>query len=194
MVSLSEDYQKTFEPHAATPGMRLRNIERLMEAGIRTEVRIDPVIPFVTDADKDFDRLFGKLSVRGITRASISALHLRPAIHRQMVEKLPPVSARLIETLFAGSDWRTVGSSTTSKLAPGTVRERIYDRAREIAGRYGVTLTVCACKNPDLPGELCTDPVDAGTGPTPSRRQMSLPLGGDETPPEIDVYQDALSR
>ena len=194
MVSLKEDYQKTFEPHAAAPGVRLRNIERLMEAGIRTEVRIDPVIPFVTDAEEDFDCLFGELSARGVTRASISVLHLRPAIHAQLEKTLPPVSVRLIETMFRGSAWRTVGSSTMSKLAPGAVRERIYDRAREIAGEHGVTLTVCACKNPDIPGELCTDPIDTGTGLEPTRRQMLLPLGGDDTVPEVDEHQNAISR
>ena len=179
LVSVSDDYQRAFEPCAATPSMRLLNIERLAAAGIRVEVRIDPVIPFVTDAQKDFDLLFGGLSARGVARASISALHLRPAIHAQLLEKLPPVSARLIETLFSGSDWRTVGSSTMSKLAAKTVRERIYNRARECAAGYGITLTVCACKNPDLPGELCTEPPDNRSDRPVPFRQMILPLGGD---------------
>ena len=178
MVSLSNDYQKTFEPRAATPSMRLRNIERLIDAGVHTEVRIDPVIPFVTDDTEDFNRLFGELSARGVTRASISALHLRPAIHRQLVQKLPPISARLIETLFAGSDWRTVGSSTRSKLVATAVRKKIYERAKEIAGRYGITLTICACKNPDLPGEACTELPSLQTNRGTELLQMSLPLGG----------------
>ena len=182
LVSLSDDYQQTFEPHAATPAQRLMNIERLREAGIQTDVRIDPVIPFVTDGDQDFDLLFAELSARGVTRASISTLHLRPAIHAQFMERLPSVSVRLIETLFQGSDWRTVGSSTMSKLATRTVRQRIYNRARERAAGHSITLTVCACKNPDLPGDICTEPPELRLNNSTPPRQMNLPLGENTDP------------
>ncbi|MBN1882445.1 MAG: radical SAM protein [Deltaproteobacteria bacterium] len=194
MVSVSEDYQRTFEPHAATPTQRLVNIERLMDAGIRTDVRIDPIIPFVTDSQRDFDLLFGELSARGIIRASISALHLRPAIHEQLMEKLPPVSGRLIEALFTGSDWRMVGSSTMSKLVAGTVRERIYDRAGESAARRGITLTVCACKNPDLPGDNCSASPDRRSDRFVPHRQMKLPLGDNGSAVQDDTHRRMPDR
>ncbi len=73
-------YQARFEPCAATPDESLANIERLVSVGIVPEARIDPVIPFVTDAKASFETLFRELAARGVRKAMISYLHLRPAI------------------------------------------------------------------------------------------------------------------
>lgn len=194
MVSVSDDYQQTFEPHAATPAQRLENIERLMKAGIQAEVRIDPVIPFVTDSERDFDLLFAGLSARGVTRASISTLHLRPAIHAQFVERLPSLSTRLIESLFQGSDWRTVGSSTRSKLVSRLVRKKIYTRAAEHAAGYGIRLTVCACKNPDLLGDICSEHPGIRSNVFAPLGQMSLPLGDHGSPMGNDMHREVIDR
>lgn len=194
MVSVSDDYQRTFEPHAATPAQRLENIERLMKAGIQAEVRIDPVIPFVTDSDRDFDLLFAGLSARGVTRASISTLHLRPAIHAQFMARLPSLSTRLIESLFQGSDWRTVGSSTRSKLVSRSIRENIYTRAAEHAAGYGIRLTVCACKNPDLPGDICSEHPDIRSNVFAPLGQMSLPLGDHGSPMGKDMHRKVIDQ
>ena len=194
LVSLSEDYQRTFEPNAATPTQRLLNIERLSETGFQVDVRIDPVLPFVTDTARDFDHLFRELSARGVARAATRALHLKPAIHAQLKQKLPPVSTRLIETLFMGSDWRTVGTSTMSKLVPTTVRESIYNRAKEYAARYGITLTVCACKNPDIPGDVCSVHPGFQSRGSAQLRQMTLPLGDGRVSLQQNEHRDMCDR
>ncbi len=177
VVSLSDEYRYRFEPHAATPAERLKNIEKLVEIGIKTEVRIDPVIPFVTDSAAEFTTLFCELGQRGIERAAISYLHLRPAIEGQFRRELDGFNMRLIEGIFKGTGWETVGSATRSKLVPKRVRERGYDRARETADRYGIRLSVCSCKNPDMPGEICTaDLVRPKVSADEGKSQLSLPF------------------
>lgn len=156
IVSLSKKYQETFEPYAATPTERLQNIERLMKIGIIPDVRIDPVIPFVTDSKSDFDSLFKELSLRGVKGTAVSYLHLRPAIEAQFNRELDGFNFKLLEGIFKGPGWATVGSSTKSKLVPKKIRERGYDRVREAADKYGLKLSICSCKNPDMPGEICT--------------------------------------
>ncbi len=156
IVCIDPAYRQRFEPFAATPAERLANIERLAAAGVIPEARIDPVIPFVTDGKAAFESLFRELAARGVRRAMISYLHLRPAVEAQVRRELDTLSSELIGGMFRGAGYRTVGSSTMTKLVPGEVRRRGYDRAREAADRHGVTLSICSCKNPDMTGGLCT--------------------------------------
>lgn len=162
--SLSPGYQIKFEPNAATPEERLENIRRLQKAQIATDVRIDPIIPFVTDQKDDFDTLFRGLAELGIERASASYLHLRPAILNQLRRELDPFNLRLIEGMFMGRQWETVGSSTMSKMIPKELRLRGYLRAEESAERYSIKLSICSCKNPDIPGEVCTPEIASYRG------------------------------
>jgi hypothetical protein len=77
----------------------------------------------------------------------------------QLVRELDPTNLRLIEGMFAGREWGTVGSSTMSKMIPKELRLRGYLRAEESADKYGIKLSICSCKNPDIPGEICTPEI-----------------------------------
>jgi DNA repair photolyase len=175
MVSLDPRYRERFEPGAATPAERLGNIERLVSAGITPEARIDPVIPFVTDSKESFDTLFRGLAARGVRRAMISYLHLRPAVETQVRRELDGLSSELVEGMFRGAEFRTVGASTKTKLVPGEVRRRGYDRAREAADKYGIALSICSCKNPEMQGGSCVEGLGTGKGDRDvTGRQLSL--------------------
>ena len=155
LVSLSEKYWKGYEPNTPSPENRMENIQRLKEIGITPEIRIDPIIPFVTDTEAEVKTLFGRLKEMDVKRVTLGYLHLRPAIQDQLMKELSPLHQRLIESCFKTQDWKTVGSSTKTKLLPKTIRERGYQRIEEVAERFGITALVCQCKNPDLKGDLC---------------------------------------
>jgi len=155
IVSLGEDYWKAYEPGAASPAEKLENIERLLAAGVDTEVRIDPIIPFVTDNQEGVAALFRSLSERGIRRVSFSYLHLRPAIQKQLSSELPPLHRKVLESCFENQDWVEVGMSTRTKLLPKRLRERGYGRMKDIAQVYGISAAICRCKNPDMDGDVC---------------------------------------
>ena len=155
LVSLSEGYWRTYEPGVASPREKLENIERLLAAGIDTQVRIDPIIPFVTDTREEVEALFTALGQRAIRRASLSYLHLRPAIQRQLSTELPPLHRKLLESCFQNKDWVEVGLSTMTKLLPKKLRENGYGRMKTIALAHGISAAICSCKNPDLKGEIC---------------------------------------
>lgn len=155
IVSLGEDYWRVYEPGAASPAEKLENIERLRAAGVDTEVRIDPIIPFVTDTREELEALFRSLSQRGIRRASLSYLHLRPAIQKQLSSELPPLHRKVLDSCFESQDWAEVGMSTKTKLLPKRLRENGYGRMRTIAEAYGISTAICRCKNPEMNGELC---------------------------------------
>ena len=176
LVSLSDRYWRGYEPGTPSPEKRLENIERLKAMGIVPEVRIDPMIPFVTDTEPEMRSLFRRLKELGIQKATLSYLHLRPAIHRQLAKELSPLHRKLIESCFGNQEWKTVGSSSMSKLLPSSLRERGYQRIRGIAEEFGIAASICQCKNPDLRGDLC------GSG----RVKVALKKG---TPIQLSLFQ-----
>ena len=155
LVSLSPHYTSIFEPQVPSPEERLRNIENLVSIGITPLVRIDPIVPFLTDNTRELERLFEKLHLSGVKTVSLSYLHLRPAIARQLSRELPVTTYKLIESLFATQHWRAVGTSTKSKLVPAPFRQKGYQRITEIAKTYGIKTLVCRCKNPDIEAQIC---------------------------------------
>jgi DNA repair photolyase len=156
LVSLADRYRDLFEPYAATVTERLQNIERLQNAGVDVEIRIDPIIPFYTDDNSSIEQLFGALSNRQITSVSLSYLHLRPAILDQLKKELPTTEFNVLHSCFERKPWTKVGAATRSKLIPRALRKKGYGRFMELARRFGIQSLICQCKNPDLPGQLCS--------------------------------------
>jgi len=155
LVSLSNRYWKGYEPNTPSPEKRMENIQRLKEIGITPEIRIDPIIPFITDTEAEVKTLFRRLQEMGVRRVTLSYLHLRPAIQKQLMKELSPLHRSLLESCFRTQEWKVVGSSTKTKLLPRLIREKGYQRIKEIAEEFGITASVCQCKNPDLKGDLC---------------------------------------
>ena len=174
LVSLSERYWKEYEPGTPSPEKRLENIQRLKNAGILPEVRIDPIIPFVTDTEPEVETLFHRLRAMDIKRATVSYLHLRPAIQQQLMGELSPLHRKLIESCFGTGEWKAIGTSSRSKLLPPSVRQRGYDRIKRIAERFGIQAAICHCKNPDLKGDVCgSGRVRSALG---KKKPIQLPL------------------
>jgi DNA repair photolyase len=174
LVSLSERYWREYEPGTPSPEERLENVQRLKEIGIVPEIRIDPTIPFVTDTEIEALALFRRLKEIGVKRVTLSYLHLRPAIQKQLMKELSPLHRRMIESCFGIQEWKAIGSSAKTKLLPKTVREKGYQRMKGIAERFGIAASVCQCKNPDLKGDLCgSGRVKAVLG---KRTLVQLPL------------------
>jgi DNA repair photolyase len=156
LVSLSEQYWKLYEPGTPSPEKRLENVQRLKEIGIVPEIRIDPIIPFVTDTEIEVAALFRRLKETGVKRVTLSYLHLRPAIQRQLMRELSPLHRKVIESCFKAREWKTIGSSARTKLLSKAIREKGYQRMKKIGEESGISASVCQCKNPDLQADLCS--------------------------------------
>jgi len=177
LVSLSDKYWKGYEPYTPSPEKRIENIEKLEGIGITPEIRIDPIIPFVTDTEDEMVTLFERLKDLSVKRVTLSYLHLRPAIQKQLMKELSPLHQKLIESCFRTQKWKTIGSSTKTKLLPKPIRERGYGRIKGMAERFGITASVCQCKNPDLKGDLC------------SSGRAKARLIGKRTPAQLPLFQ-----
>jgi len=156
IVSLSERYWREYEAGTPRPESRLENVRCLREIGITPEIRIDPIIPFVTDTESEMIALFQQLKELGVRRVILSYLHLRPAIQKQLMNELSLLHRSLIESFFKTQEWQVVGSSRKTKLLPKIVREKGYQKIKRIAETFSIETLVCQCKNPDLKGDLCS--------------------------------------
>jgi DNA repair photolyase len=156
LISVNQEFCELFEPHAARACERLQNVDRLRAVGIEPEIRIDPIIPFYTDDEDSIKRLFDALASKEVRTVILNYLHVRPAIVDQLVRELPGTASGLLRSCYETQPWSSIGESTRNKIIPLPLRRRGYRRFRELSNRYGLKTLVCACKNPDMPGDLCS--------------------------------------
>jgi hypothetical protein len=52
--ALDEDYREVFEPFSSPPNKRVSLIRDLIKEGIKTSVRVDPLVPPVTDSGTSY--------------------------------------------------------------------------------------------------------------------------------------------
>lgn len=158
-VSLDEGYKRHFEPFTASPLKRLENIRALISAGIEVSVRIDPVIPLMTDSEKDIECLLRELHKMRVKELSLSSLIMRPSIMEVFNKLKSPLFWKVMK-LYRGQPWQRVITSAKTRLLPPELRKTIYRRFREIGKGYGLNVRICGCKNPDLPWEFCNPWVE----------------------------------
>jgi DNA repair photolyase len=101
LMTLNRRLQRTLEPRAPRPELRLRALAELSRAGIRCNLLMMPVIPGLTDAPAAIESV-----VRAARRAGASAvwwrsLFLKPAAARRFIpfvkEHFPEVAERIDE-------------------------------------------------------------------------------------------------
>jgi DNA repair photolyase len=157
VTTLDADIAACFEPQAALPAIRVAQIERLIAAGIETHARLDPILPGVTDDAPTLEMLFAELARRGVTQSAASVLFLRPAIMHILKRELQ--DTRYLDVLlrhFSRCSRFGIHAERSAVTAlPQATREQIYAKVRLIAKRHGITVRICACKNPDIAAGSC---------------------------------------
>jgi len=179
LISLDNRVQRVFEPNAATPETRLAQLKEFVTAGIVSQVRLDPVLPGLTDDSETIQRICDAVSKIGVTRMAVSVLFLRPAVAESLRRHVTDESVR--KALFTRFDVPVrlgihAGKSNVMAL-PAPERQRIHNLVREIAGTHGITVRTCSCKNPDISSQCCSI---AGTSPISSETHEQLDLLGEE--------------
>ena len=77
LISLDPGTAAAFEPHAATPEVRLAQAAELIGAHVAVEARLDPILPGVTDATDCLEPLCAALARIGVRRIAASP-HFSP--------------------------------------------------------------------------------------------------------------------
>ena len=155
MTTLDDDIRRLLEPNAASVPERLNNLKRLVKNNIRTELRMDPLIPGLTDTFDSFMALLGKMAELKVKNSVASYLFMRPGIEAPkrlsygdwsfypMAKKL--YKHRVTDYCGHGVIW----------IPTTDYRREKYALLKDIAASHGITLNLCRCKNKDLTKECC---------------------------------------
>lgn len=156
------------EPHTASPRRRLRAVERLNAAGVPCGVMLAPVLPELSDSDRQLDELVRAALDAGAVSITPIMLHLRRGVRAHYLERIAathPAHAAEMDARYS------------SAYGPRTAMRDLAERVREMVARHGGLR-----RHPQGFAEPRFGPSRRGTARTaapdaPDDRQMSLPIG-----------------
>ncbi len=160
VTTLNSRIQRLIEPHATTPKIRLKNISSLINIGILPEIKLDPLLPGLTDSINNLEPLFKVLNRVGIKSAGINYLFLRPVIYKNIRNTLAHTKAldRISGAFYNSVNLSLLAGTSRVKALNLHFRVKQYKRISLLAEKYGIRTHLCGCKNPDVTKELaCRD-------------------------------------
>jgi DNA repair photolyase len=157
LITLDQRTAAAFEPHAATPEVRLAQTAELIGEHIPVEARLDPILPGVTDIADCMEPLCAALADIGVRKIAASVLFLRPAVTRSLRRRVEDTLMlnRLLNCYSGGLPLAIHAGNSRVLALPASARIEIMERLKYIAHRYGLEVLVCACKNPDISNGSC---------------------------------------
>jgi len=158
LITLDKEVLSAFEPDAAPPDVRLGQLRELNAGGIRTQIRIDPILPGLTDTSDTFERLCAAASNAGVRDAAASSLFVRPALLRKLQEAgaTNALVARCLAAFHNPQRLAIHAERSTVTALPACEREKIFQRLERVAARFRIAVKRCACKNPDIATGTCS--------------------------------------
>ncbi len=156
ITTLNRQLQKLIEPHAATPNARLNNINSLTDIGILPEIKLDPLIPGLTDSVDNLDPLFKMLGGSGIKSVGLNYLFLRPIIHKNICNALKHTKAlkKISQAFCDNIDLKLLASKSRVRALNLNFRQKQYKSISSLAKQYSIKTYVCGYKNPDVTEDL----------------------------------------
>ncbi len=179
MITLDPTISGLFEPRAARPEVRLAQLRRLVDAGVAAQVRLDPIIPAVTDDEASLEHLLSEVAAAGVKDIAVSTLFLRPAVKGALCRGLPDeqVARRIFKAYERSGRMAIHASNSTVVALPKPYRRRIYDSITNLAEGLGLKVRICTCKNPDMSSQSCGIAGEWSSGPSAA---VQLDLFSDE--------------
>jgi DNA repair photolyase len=127
--TLNEELRKRIEPNVASAEARLKVIQELHNAGITVGVAAIPLLPYISDDEKDLNDLFEAVSEKGADYVITDLLNLRGEARGRFKEFLAAYDPSLIsaydklyQTNYCAKDYA----------------KKIRKKANELAKRYKV--------------------------------------------------------
>jgi DNA repair photolyase len=130
LAMLDPDLAHQVEPGTPTPAARLKLIEKLSSAGAQVTVMAMPLLPWLTDSDRNLEDLMGALAGAGAHAVLAGALHLRPGARQWYLDWIEAEHPELLagyRHLYARGAY-----------APPSYRKALGRRAAAAARRHGL--------------------------------------------------------
>lgn len=127
ITTLDDALARQIEPGASAPGARLRALEQLAHAQIRTWAFISPVLPYYSDSSESLSTLIKRIADTGVSRIAVDRLNLYPAAVSGFAKASCP------EAVKALRDY---------KSSPQTYLTRLRDAVLEAAAEAGAKVPI----------------------------------------------------
>ncbi len=163
LTTADDAIRRLMEPSASSISERLDTLRNLHASGVSCEIRMDPLIPELTDDAGRFAETMQAASAHGVRKGVMSYLFLRRGnVGRLSVghgewdfrKTATEVFTQKIEHYCGNNDIRVPHSE---------YRRQKYRELQEIGVAHGITLGLCSCKNPDV-AEACCHPLPQESG------------------------------
>jgi len=157
LTCVDDGIRKVFEPRTASVSAKLATLKKLVEIGITTGARADPLIHGITDSDKSLCSLFSAITKAGVKEVAVNYLFLRPAIKDSLKKNISDkkLLGELLASYSAGPRL-PIGMKNSQGLAlPKEIRQKAFERVKNIASEFGLSVHICGCKNSDITTESC---------------------------------------
>jgi DNA repair photolyase len=140
MVSLtittdSDSIAKLIEPHAPLSSERLKTVEMLINEGVPTSIRIDPIIPFVNDNMENLIKTLASMNVKHITA---STYKVKPDNWQRFCTALPKIAEKLKPLYF--EEGEKIGGYI---YLPKDLRLKLMRTVSALAEKYNMKFGTC---------------------------------------------------
>jgi DNA repair photolyase len=128
--TLDRDVWRRTEPGTAPPHQRLRALERLVDAGIRTSVGMAPILPGISDRPDQLAEVVRSARAAGACGIWANVLYLRPGTREHFLDSLEREWPELLpeyERLYGGRAYLRAADTRP-----------VRDAVRDLARRHGV--------------------------------------------------------
>lgn len=155
LTTVDDGIRMLMEPNASTITERLDTLRELNDTGISSEIRMDPLIPTLTDDAKRFDATMQAAAYYGVKRGVISYLFLRRGNMGRLTTQYEDWNFRKIAaTVFTQNIEHYCGNNDI-RVPDSKYRQTKYTELQKIGAVHGITLGLCRCKNPDIASACC---------------------------------------
>ena len=175
LITLDAKLAGIFEPNAATPEMRLAQARTFVESDIVNQMRLDPILAGLTDSPEELNDLCKKISSAGVKQIAVSTLFMRRAIVTSLKRNVQDeaILGKLLDSFGQASRMAIHAGRSSVTALPASVRRMVHERVRKAAHANGLSVKICACKNPDIATGSCSIAGD-WSGSIPQATQQGL--------------------
>lgn len=135
-----ESIRQKIIPYAGDTKTLNENVERLVRAGISTVIRIDPIIPWITDREADLELMIKKYAGMGAKHIITSVLDV-PMMLKQKIKKQFSGCELHFEYFFGQNSFPEKIFNDLNKSID--YRKKIFGFMREQCDKAGITLALC---------------------------------------------------